>query len=96
MAVENCLRGGCLRLEHGPVGNVAVPFDQCGDWPALADHDGEELPDRVGDRSVMAVDEEKVALVVRLLGVPRQVDLAHVLEWEVGEIGQRRVAVIGG
>ena len=96
VAVEDRLRGGSLRLEHGPVGNVAVPFDKRRDRAASADHDVEELPDRVGDRAVMAVDQQKVALVVRLLGMPGEMDLAHMLERKIGEIGERGVAVIGG
>ena len=77
VAVEDRLGGGGLRLEHGPVGDVAVPFDKRRDRPASADHDLEEFPDRVGDRAVMAVDEQKIALVVRLFGMPGQMDLAH-------------------
>ena len=90
VAVEDRLRGGGLGLEHGPVGYVAVPFDKRRNGPASADHDVEELPDRVGDRPVMAVDQQKVALVVRLLGMPGQMDLAHMLERKIGEIGERR------
>ena len=96
VAVEDRLCGGGLRLEHGPVGDGAVPFDQRRNRPASADHDVEELPDRVGDRPVMAVDEQKIALVVRLLGMPGEMDLADMLERKIGEIGERRKAVIGG
>ena len=87
VAVEDRLRGGGLRLEHGPVGDGAVPLDECGHWPASADHDVVELPDSVGDRAVMAVDEQKFVLVVRLLGMAAEMDLAHVLDREVVEIG---------
>src|SRR3546814_357509 len=95
VAIEYRLRGGSLRIEHGPAGDVAVPFYQRRYRSALADHDVEKLPDRTGDGAVMAVDEQKATLVVRLFGMPRQMDLAHMFERKIGEIGKRGVAVVG-
>jgi hypothetical protein len=63
MTIDDRLRGVCLRFEPSPVRKVAVPFDERRDGSALADNDAEEL--RVGDRTVMAVNEQKLALVVR-------------------------------
>ena len=64
--------------------------------PLAADDDFKELPDRVGDRPVVAVDEQKIALVVGLLGVSRQVDFANVFDREIGQVVEGRVAVVGG
>jgi hypothetical protein len=47
MAIENGLGGVGLGLEHRPVGNVAVPFDQGRDRAGAFDNDVIELPDRV-------------------------------------------------
>jgi hypothetical protein len=58
---------------------------------ALADHDIEEFPYRIGDRAVVTVDEQQIALVVLLLGVPCQMDLANMFEREIREIGRRAV-----
>ena len=96
VAVEDRLRGSRLRLEHRPVGDVAVPLDERRDRSAPADDDVEELPDRVGDRAVMAVDQQKIALVVGLLGVSGEMDLADMFERKIGEIVERGEAVIGG
>ena len=89
MPVEDRPGGGGLGLQHRPVGDVAVPFDQRRHAARAADDHVVELPDRVGDRAVVAVDEQQLALVVRLLGMPGQVDLADLLEREVGEIAER-------
>ena len=72
VAHEDRLGCGGVRLEHRPLGDVAVPFYKRRDRPALADQDLEELPYRVRNRPIMAVDEQKIALVVRLLGMPGQ------------------------
>src|SRR5713226_747438 len=96
VTVDDLLRGGHLRVEHGPVRDVAVPFHKRRDGPALTDHDVEESPDRVCDRAVMAVDKQKVALVIRLLGVPCQMDFANMLKWKIGEITWCGIAVVGG
>ena len=90
MAVEDRLGGGRLRLQHRPIRDVAVPLDERRDRPAPTDDDLEQLPDRVGDRAVVAVDEQKIALVVGLLGVPGKMDLADMVERKVGEIVVRR------
>ena len=76
--------------------DVAVPFDERRDRSALADHDLEELPDRVGDRPVVAVDQQKIALVVLLLGMSGQMDLADLVERKIGKIGECRKAMVGG
>ena len=86
MAVEDRPGGGSLGLEHRPVGDFAVPFDQRRHRAAAADHAVVERPDRVRDRPVVAVDQEQIALIVRLRLVTGQMDLAHVLEREVREV----------
>ena len=63
--------------------------------PAPADDDLVELPDRVGDRPVMAVDQQRVAFVVGLLGMSGEMDLADLRQREIGEIVERREAVVG-
>ena len=78
-----------------PFGNVAVPFDQRRDRPRLRDDDLEQVPDRVGDRPVVAVDEQGVAFVVALFGMSGEMDLADRRERKIGQIVERREAVIG-
>src|SRR5688572_13498026 len=95
VVVENCLCSGCFGLKDGPVGNVAIPFYQRRDRPPPANDDVVELPDGVGDRAVVAVDEQELSLVVRLLGMSRKVNLADVLHGIVLEIIERRIPVIG-
>src|SRR5215470_8865136 len=96
MAIDDCLRGVYLRFEPRPVRKVAVPFDERRDGAALADDDVEELPYGVSDRTVMAVNEQKLALVIGLLGMAGKVDLTDVLQWEIGEIVERGKAMVGG
>jgi hypothetical protein len=96
VTLEDRLSSGGLRLEHRPLGDVAVPFDKRRDRPALADHDLEEFPYRVRDRAIMAVDQQKIALVVRLFGMPGQMDLAHISKRKIGEVGERGITVVGG
>src|SRR5215470_10441753 len=96
MAIDDCLRGVYLRFEPRPVRKVAVPFDERRDGSALADDDVEELPYGVSDRTVMAVNEQKLALVIRLSGMAGEVNLTDVLERKIGEIVERGKAVVGG
>jgi hypothetical protein len=62
----------------------------------LADNDVEELPHGVGDRTVMAVNEQKLALVIRLLCMAGEVNLTDVLKRKIGEIVERCKAMVGG
>ena len=96
MAIDDRLRGVHLRFEPSPVRKVAVPLDKRRDGSALADDDVKELPHVVGDRTVMAVNEQKLALVIRLLGMAGEVNLADVLKRKIGEIVERGKAMVGG
>src|SRR5271156_6676843 len=96
MTVEDRLRSGGFGLEHRPFRNIAVPLDQRRNRATSADDDLEELPYRIGDRAVMAVDKKKIALVIGLFGMSRQMYLADMFDREVGDITKRRMAVIGG
>src|SRR6201985_3924525 len=73
-------------LQNGPIRNVAVPFDQRWYWAAAGDHDLIKSPHGISDRAVMAVDQEQVAFVVALFGVPGQMDLSNLRERKIGEI----------
>src|SRR5258708_33034541 len=73
ITVEDLLCGPRLGLEHRPVGNVAVPFDERRDRAGAADDDFEQFPQRIGHRSVMTVDEQAIAFVVDLIGMSGQV-----------------------
>src|SRR5271169_4507807 len=95
MAIDDRLRGVRLGFEPCPIRKVAVPFDKNRDGSALADDDVEQLPHSVGDRTVMAVDEQKVALVICLSDMAGKVNLTDVLERKIGEIVARGKAVIG-
>src|SRR6516225_1513287 len=96
MAIDDCLRGVRLRFEPSPVWKVAVPLDERRDGSALADDDVEELPYGVSDRTVMAVNEQKLALVIRLSGMAGEVNLTDVLKRKIGKIVERREAMVGG
>src|SRR5262249_27835670 len=95
MAIDDRLRGVRLRFEPSPVWKVAVPFDKRRDGSALADDDVNELPYSVGDRTVMAVNEQKLALVIRLSGMAGEVNLTDMLKRKIGEIVERGKAVVG-
>src|ERR1700688_255238 len=75
-AVEDRLRRGGLRFEDRPIRNVAVPLDQRRNRPALGDHDLVQLPHGIRDRAVMAVDQERIPLVIGLFRMTREVGLA--------------------
>src|SRR5215207_9749674 len=96
VTVEDRLRRGGLGLEHRPVGDGAVPLDQRWNRAATADYDIEELPHRVCDRPVVTVDQKKFTLIVRLLGVPGEMDLADMLQRKIGEVVEGGKPVIGG
>src|SRR5260221_6851053 len=83
-------------LEHGRVGNLAIPYDESRNRPAPAGNDVEESPHRSGNRAVMAVDEKPCAVVVRLFGMPRKVDFTDPFEREIRQVVERRESVIGG
>src|SRR5450631_4620887 len=89
-AVEDRLRRGGLGFEDRPVGDVAVPFDQGWNRAAPRDHDLEQFPDSIRDRTVMAVDQQRRALVVGLFGMTGEMNLAYASERKVGQIVQRR------
>src|ERR1700720_955678 len=65
-AVEDFLRGGHLSFEDRLVGDVAVPLDQRRNRPTPRDHDLEQFPDDIRDRTIMAVDQQRLALVIGL------------------------------
>ena len=50
----------------------------------------------IRDRAVMAVDQQQVALVVGLFGMTGQMNLPDMRQRKVGQIVQRREAVVGG
>jgi hypothetical protein len=62
----------------------------------LADDDVEKLPYGVSDWTVMAVNEQKLALVIRLLGMAGEVNLTDLLKRKIGEIVERGKAMVGG
>src|SRR5258708_19965955 len=75
-AVEDRLRGRRLGFEDRPVGEITVPLDQRRNRPAPRDHDLEEFPDGIRDRTIMAVDQQQVALVIGLFGMAGEMNLA--------------------
>src|SRR5260370_13047692 len=96
VTVQDRLRGGGLGLENRPFGNIAVPFHERWKRTGTAHDDFEELPHRIGDRGVMTVDEQTIALVIFLLCMSRYVNLANMLNGKIGEIAKRGVALVSG
>src|SRR5260370_14822312 len=94
VTVQDRLRGGGLGLENRPFGNIAVPFHERWKRTATAHDDLEELPHRIGNRPVMTIDEQAVALVIFLFGVSRQVNLANMLNGKIGKIPEPGLAVV--
>src|SRR6516225_6690926 len=94
--IEDSLCGCSLRFQDRPIRDLAIPFDQRRDWSALSDHDLKQFPDSIRDRAVMAVDQQQFAFVVGLFGVTCKMNLAYAGQRKVGQILQRRVAMIGG
>src|SRR5258708_36680561 len=87
--VQDRLRGASLGLQHGPFGDVAVPFDKRWKRPPASNNNREQVPDALRHLPVMAVDEEEFSLVIGLFGMTRQMDLAHGLEREIVELVER-------
>jgi hypothetical protein len=83
-------------FEQRPIRQVAVPFNECRNGSAFANDDVEEFPHRVGNRTVVAVDEQKLALVICLFGMAGEMNLTHVFNRKISEIGERRKAMVGG
>src|SRR5260370_7586780 len=75
-----------LGLEHGPIGNLAIPFHESRNRPAPAGNDVEESPHRIGNRAVMAVDEKPFALVVRLFAMPPKSDFTSPFALETRQV----------
>ena len=50
--------------------------------PQRRDHDLEQLPDGVGDRPIVAVDQQPLAFIVGLFGMTGQMNLADTLRAE--------------
>src|SRR5260370_934418 len=76
----------CLSPQHGPVGEVAIPFDQR--WPRSNTRYDIRVkrPDGIGDGTVVAVYEQQFVLVVLLLAVSGKVYLAHLFKWESSQV----------
>src|SRR5262245_49075591 len=86
MAIENCLCSVCLGSQNGPFGDAAVPFDQCRHGSKSRDHALEKCPDQISDLAIVAVDQQRTAFVVCLLGMAGQMDLSYVAQRELGQI----------
>src|SRR5260370_36336874 len=76
VAIEDRLGSRGFGVEDRPVGDVAVPLKQGRNRPDPRDDSLEQLPDRIRNGRVVAVDHQPVALSVRLFGVAGQMDLA--------------------
>src|SRR5260370_34434402 len=96
VAIDDRLRSVSLRIEQRPVREIAVPFDERRDGSVLANDGVEEFPRGVGDRTVVAVDEQKLALVICLFGMAGEMNLTDVLKRKNGEIDKRCKTMIGG
>jgi hypothetical protein len=83
VAIEDRSCGGGLRLEDGPVRDIAVPFNKRRDGSVSANYNVEQFPNRVGDRAVMAVDQQKLALVIPLVSMAGEMDLADTLQRKI-------------
>jgi hypothetical protein len=94
--IDDRLRSVSLCFEQRPVGEITVPFDERRDGSVLADDGVEEFPHRVRDRTIVAVDEQKLALVICLFGMASEMNLTDVLKRKIGEIGERGKTMIGG
>src|SRR5271166_2463615 len=93
--IEDSLRGGRFRFKTRPFRDRAVPFDERRDRPCSGDDAFEQAPDRVGDGPVVAVDEQRLALVVALFGMSGEMDFADEPKRIIRQIVERREAVVG-
>jgi hypothetical protein len=75
--IKDRLRGCGFGFQGPPIGDVAVPLDQSGNWPAAADNGFEQLPNGVRHGTVMAVDQQRLVSVVGLLGMTCEMNLAN-------------------
>src|SRR3990172_11555359 len=73
---------GALRLgeEHRPFRHVVVPFDQGRLGPTAGNGSRIESPDRIGDLMPMILDQDRPSVVIRVLGMAAEMDLAHMLD----------------
>jgi len=95
ITIEDRLGRGRLGLQHRPVRNFAVPFDQRRDSAAARDDDLVQVPHGIRDRPVMAVDQQQVAFIVALLGMTGEMDLADTRQRKIREIVERGETMIG-
>jgi hypothetical protein len=94
MTVENGLSSKSLGAQYRPFGNIAVPFDQGRNRTTPGYHVTEKVPDACRHFPIVAVDEKKITFVISFLCVSCQMDLAHMFEWEVGEVVARGVTLV--
>src|SRR6516164_7064723 len=88
-AIQNRLRESGFGLQDRPFENTAVPLDERRNGAAALDDDFEQLPHGIRDRAVMAVDQQQIALVIALLRVSGEVNLADARQRKIGEIVER-------
>src|SRR5271166_5335298 len=88
--IEDSLRGGRFRFKTRPFRDRAVPFDERRDRPCSGDDAFEQAPDRVGDGPVVAVDEQRLALVVALFGMSGEMDFADEPKRIIRQIVERQ------
>ena len=95
-SIKDRLRGGRLGFQDRPIRDLAVPFDQGRNCAAAPDDGFEQHPHGIGDGAVVAVDQQRLVLIVLLPGMTGEVNLTNARKRKVSEILQRRETVIGG
>lgn len=69
-----------LGQERRPVGQIVVPLDQRWQGAGQADRPGVKLPDRIGHRPVVAVDQQGPPGLVRFAGMAGKVDFLNAVK----------------
>ena len=91
----NGLRPIGLGQQHGPVGRVIVPLDQCRHRSRPGQHIGMKCPDRIRDRCALRIDQQRTGWQ-RLFRMAAQMNLACGCKRKLCQTETRIGAVIGG
>jgi hypothetical protein len=78
--VQRCRGTFGLGPERRPVGHIGVPFDERRARAAAGDRVGIERPDGIHDLAAMAVDQERLTVVIFVLIMAAEVDFANGIE----------------
>ena len=95
-AVQGRLRAVGLGPQDGPVGHIRVPFDQQRFGARLVQNVIQQRPDRIDHLAPVAVDQQRVAVIIFILIMTAQVNFTYLCPAGRRRYSLRREIQIGG